>query len=203
MSDRTSARQPTPREDDWDEDESEPPHPTTSVVNAHALFRLLLILLAAWSIFEGVALATGAFSAVDAGTDRTAERMLGGMMIVLGGVYGMLAWRRGQYRLLLWVPFAAQIAIVVPLLFSFDRDRILLLVISSAFLVMMLYVWWQSRDIDDPYGTYDDDEYAEGDDEEGEDEDLADYADSDDEDDPPAKRASTQSRTARFRRREG
>jgi hypothetical protein len=174
------------------------------MINAHSLFRMLLILLALWSVFEGVALATGAFSAVDAGTDRTAERMLGGLMIVFGGIYAMLAWRRGQYRLLLWVPFAAQLAIVVPLLLSFDRNRVLLLVISSAFLALMLYVWWQSRDIDDPYDDLEDeDEYED-------DEELAEYADRDDEEPLAAERPPSAShgapaapRAGKFRRRDG
>ena len=128
-------------DDEEEVDEEEPQSFTTSVISAEGAFRVVLVLLTAWTLFEGFALATGAISAVDAGTDRTAERMLGGLMIVLGGVYAMIAWQRQRYRLLLWVPFAAQIAIVVPLSFSFDADRILLLVISSIFLVLMVYVW--------------------------------------------------------------
>ena len=155
----TSRTPPPPPLDDEEEEES-PLHSTTSVISAQGLFRLVLVILTVWTLFEGFALATGAFSAVDAGSDRTAERMLGGMMIVLGGVYAMLAWQRERYRLLLWVPFAAQAAIVAPLLFSFDADRLLLLVISSLFLVLMVYVWWRSREIDD----LDEDDEAEGED---------------------------------------
>ncbi len=212
MSHRTPSRREAPPEPEWDEEEEEDVVHTRSVIDAHSLFRILLILLTIWTVFEGVALATGAFSAVDAGTDRTAERMLGGLMIVFGGIYAMLAWRRGQYRLLLWVPFAVQLAIVVPLLLSFDGDRVLLLVISSAFLVLMLYVWWQSRDIEDPY-----DDYGEGEEEEDEEEDeedadaeLEEYADGEDEEEPPPpKRAPSSStppptqRAGRFRKRDG
>ena len=92
-------------------------------------------------------------------------------------------------------------AIVVPLLFSFDRDRILLLVISSAFLVLMVYVWWQSKDVEDPY--QDIDEEVE---DESEDADLERYADYGDEDEaPPRPRTSRAppSRAGRFRKREG
>ncbi len=178
------SRTPPPPPPDDEEEEESPLHSTTSVISAQGLFRLILIILTVWTLFEGFALATGAFSAVDAGSDRTAERMLGGMMIVLGGVYAMLAWQRERYRLLLWVPFAAQAAIVAPLLFSFDADRLLLLVISSLFLVLMVYVWWRSREIDD----LDEDEW----DEEGEEEDDDTYlAHLDEEDELPAPKPRT------------
>lgn len=179
------------------------------MISAYGLFRLILIILTVWTVFEGFALATGAFSAVDAGADRTAERMLGGLMIVLGGVYAMLAWQRERYRLLLWVPFAAQAAIVAPLLFSFDADRLLLLVISSVFLVLMVYVWWRSRDIDDP-------EDGEWDDEEDEDTYLAGLDDEDEVAVPTPRTSTTRAptpvpapsrdpsrRSGRFRKRDG
>lgn len=210
MSQRTPPRRPATPEPEWDEEEEEAAVHTTSVINAHSLFRILLILLTVWTVFEGVALATGAFSAVDAGSDRTAERILGGLMIVFGGIYAMLAWRRGQYRLLLWVPFAVQLAIVVPLLLSFDGDRVLLLVISSAFLVLMLYVWWQSRDIEDPYEDYEEEEEVEEEDEEDADAELEEYADGEEEEEPPPPRRAPSSapppptqRAGRFRKRDG
>lgn len=142
---------PPPADDDLDDEdeEFEPRGPVmVNVISAEGAFRLLLILLTIWTLFEGIALATGAFSPVDAGTDRTAERMLGGLMMVLGGVYAMIAWQRERYRLLLWVPFAAQLAIVVPLLIAFP-DGALLLVISGMFLALMCYVWWRSRELEE------------------------------------------------------
>jgi hypothetical protein len=125
---------------------------------------------------------------VDVGTDRTAERMLGGLMLVLAGVYATIAWHRERYRLLLWVPFAAQVAIVVPLLFALPGGE-LLLVISSVFLALMLYVWWQSRDIELGGNDYDEDE--DDDDEELDDE----------EDEEPVPPVSER-RTGKFRRRD-
>jgi len=150
---------PPPSDDDLDDEDEdlEPRGPVmVNVISAEGAFRLLLILLTVWTLFEGVALATGAFSPVDSGTDRTAERMLGGLMIVLGGVYAMIAWQREHYRLLLWVPFAAQLALVVPLLIAFP-DGALLLVISGMFLALMCYVWWRSRELEETI-DYDDDE---------------------------------------------
>ena len=101
-----------------DEDEADERGAFESVISSHGAFRALLVLLSVWTFFEGFALTTGVFDPVDVGTDRTAERMLGGLMLVLAGVYATIAWHRERYRLLLWVPFAAQVAIVVPLLFS-------------------------------------------------------------------------------------
>ncbi len=158
--------------DDFDtEDEAlEPRGPVmVNVISADGAFRLLLILLTVWTLFEGFALATGALSPVDPGTDRTSERILGGLMIVLGGVYAMIAWRREQYRLLIWVPFASQLAIVVPLLLSFP-DGALLLVISGMFLALMVYVWWRAREMEEA-GAYDDEDEDGGAEFEAEDED--------------------------------
>ena len=128
-----------------------------NVISAEGAFRLLLVLLTIWTLFEGFALATGALSPVDPGTDRTSERILGGLMIVLGGVYAMIAWRRDQYRLLLWVPFASQLAIVVPLVLSFP-DGAPLLVISGMFLALMCYVWWRAREMEQAMDFDDEDD---------------------------------------------
>jgi hypothetical protein len=163
-------RPPTPPGDqrfDAEEESPEARRPATgSVISADGAFRLLLILLTIWTFFEGFALATGALNPVEAGTDRTSERILGGLMIVLGGVYAMIAWRREQYRLLLWVPFASQAAIVVPLLLAFP-DGAPLLVVSGVFLALMVYVWWQARDWEEPEPF--EDEYEDEYEDEGED----------------------------------
>ena len=147
----TQRRPPVPSQDADlfdDEEEEAPSRATISMISAYGAFRAILIGLTIWTFFEGFALATGALSPVDAGADRSAERILGGLMIVLGGVYGMIAWQRERYRLLLWVPFATQLAIVVPLIFEFpDRDSMLLLLISAMFLALMCYVWWRSREM--------------------------------------------------------
>ena len=152
-----SAQIPPPALDDEDEEST---RAYDSVISAHGAFRLLLIALSVWTFFEGFALTTSIFSPVDVGAGRTAERMLGGLMLVLAGVYAMIAWQRERYRLLLWVPFAAQLAIVVPLLLAFP-DGALLLVISSIFLALMCYVWWRSRHIElgeDDWDEEDDDD---------------------------------------------
>jgi hypothetical protein len=180
----THAPAPEPEEEEDDAERSA----IETVLSSHGTFRFILIALAVWTLFEGFALTTSILSPVDVGTDRTAERMLGGLMLVLGGLYLMIAWHRERYRLLLWVPFAAQVAIVVPLLFALP-DGALLLVISSIFLGAMTYVWWQSRDVE-LGSSYDD----ASDDDEDWDEEL--------DAEPEPEPSSASRRSGRFRRRD-
>lgn len=188
-------RAPSPPPIDDDEEEPDERGAFESVISSHGAFRALLVLLAIWTFFEGFALTTGVFDPVDVGTDRTAERMLGGLMLVLAGVYATIAWHRERYRLLLWVPFAAQVAIVVPLLFALPGGE-LLLVISSIFLALMMYVWWQSRDIALAGDEYDEDE-------EGDDFDEEDEEEEDDDPAPPIQQArDSGKRAGKFRRRD-
>jgi hypothetical protein len=123
-----------------------------AVISAYGAFRLLIILLAIWSFLEGFALFTGSFSALTlGGQDRTAERVIGAQMIVLVPVYGLLIWRRDQYRLLIWVPYGAQLAIMLPTaigLLRGDTDGILLLFVSAFFFVLLFYFWWHSHPLD-------------------------------------------------------
>lgn len=121
-------------------------------IDAYGAFRLLIILLAIWSFIEGFALLTGSLDALTlGGKDRTAERIIGAQMMVMVPVYGLLAWRRQQYRLLIWVPYGAQLAIVLPLSWSVvqgDFSGFLLLVVSIIFFVLLFYFWWQSHPLD-------------------------------------------------------
>jgi hypothetical protein len=117
-----------------------------AVVSAYGAFRLLLGLLAAWSFFAGFALIIGALAF---GGDSLAERVIGAHMVVLSPVYGLLAWRRNEYRYFIWIPYAAQAAIVLPGLWALvvnqDGDGGLLLIISIIFLVLLVYLWTSSH----------------------------------------------------------
>ena len=66
--------------------------------------------------------------------------------------------------------------------------------ISSVFLALMLYVWWQSRDIELAGDDYDEDE---------DEEDLEDDEEYDEEPEPPAAQGRESARRAgKFRRRD-
>jgi hypothetical protein len=179
-----------------------------AVISAYGAFRVLLVLLAVWTFFEGFALFTGGVGALSfGGADRTAERVIGAQMVVFVPVYGLLAWQRERYRLLIWVPYFAQIAIVVPTAWALLRgktDGVLLLVVSGTFFVLLFYFWWHSHPLD----------FFEEDDEPGDDDDLEDEDDDDDAEEgapagaarrprPPMRGRDVVRRPGRFRRRDG
>ena len=194
---------------------SEPAKPAAqqsavSVISATGAFRVLLVLLAVWTFFEGFALFTGGLSALSlGGNDRTAEQIIGAQMICFVPVYGLVAWQRERYRLLIWVPYGAQLAIAVPVvwgvLFRGDTDGILLLIVSLTFGVLMFYFWWHSHPLDFFSGN-DEDEYDEDDDDPDEEDDEP----MDDEDDGegapsshrPTRARDVAKRPGRFRRRD-
>lgn len=176
-----------------------------AVVSAYGAFRLLLVLLAAWTVFAGFSLLTQGISALTFGADDSAtERVAGAYMLILAPIYGLIAWRREDFRLLLWLPYAAQLAIIVPLMwaiFSGDgdaNDGALMLVISVIFLVLLIYVWWSSHPIDffgpdeEEEAEYEDEEY----DPEAED---VEYQYEEDEE-PDAVGESEQARRRKYRR---
>jgi hypothetical protein len=114
---------------------------------------VLLVLLAVWSFFGGFSLLTQGVGQLSfGGQDDAAERVVGAYMILLSPVYGLIAWRRSEYRLLTWIPYAAQLAIVLPglweLLTDGQTDGALLLIVSIIFLVLLIYVWSSSHPLD-------------------------------------------------------
>lgn len=126
-----------------------------ALISAYGAFRLLIILLAIWSFVEGFALFAGRVDALTLGGDarnqRVAEQIIGAQMIVLVPLYALLAWRRDQYRVLMWVPYASQLAIILPLAFSALRghpDGIMLLIVSLIFFSLLVYLLWQSHPLD-------------------------------------------------------
>lgn len=140
---------------------SPPAKPTSArddavaVISAYGAFRLLLILMAIWSFFEGFALFFGRGEALTLGGSgeekRVAEQIIGAHMLILVPVYGLLAWRRDRYRALMWIPYAAQLAMVLPLGISLLRLQnvgVLLFVVSAVFLTLLVYFWWQSQPLE-------------------------------------------------------
>ncbi len=174
-----------------------------AVISAYGAFRLLIILLAIWSFIEGFALFTGGLNALTfGGGDRTAERVVGAQLIVFVPVYALLAWQRERYRLLIWVPYGAQLAIILPTLWSLlhgDTDGLLLLVVSSMFFALLFYFWWHSHPLDffqPGDGDSDEEEYDD------DDEDDDDEGDEDTEGEPPHERppGDGEARGRRYRR---
>lgn len=163
-----------------------------AVVSAYGAFRLLLGLLALWSFFAGFALIIGA---LHFGDDPLGQRVVGAHMIMLAPVYALLAWRRSAYRLFIWVPYAAQSAIVLPALWELvinqnvSGDDAPVFIVSIIFLVLLIYLWTSSH----PLGFFQPvpDEF--------DDEDLV---DEDADEDSPAALNDASARARRYRRSE-
>jgi hypothetical protein len=162
-----------------------------AVISAYGAFRVLMVLLAIWTFFAGFSLITQGVGALSFGnSSASAERVVGAQMMMLAPVYGLLAWRREDYRLLIWIPYAAQLAIVLPtvydLFISRDRDfqdGALMLIVSLIFFVLLVYFWFSSKPAEFFHP-------AEGDEEEELDADDAD-AEQDEHASPPPPRRTT------------
>ena len=127
-----------------------------AVISAYGAFRVLMVLLAIWTFFAGFSLITQGVGALSFGNNSaSAERVVGAQMMMLAPVYGLLAWRREDYRLLVWIPYAAQLAIILPtvydLFISRDRDfqdGALMLIVSLIFFLLLVYFWFSSKPAD-------------------------------------------------------
>jgi hypothetical protein len=171
------------------------------VVPASGVYRAVMIILAAWTIFEGLALATQGVPALSLGGGNAAERIIGAQMLMLVPVYALIVWRPEEYRYLRWIPYAAQIAIVLPMfwdvLITGDQDftdGALLFVVSAMFLGVLIYL----RTSTHPLAFFTPDE-PEDDALDEEDEDLVDDADLEEEEDEEEPE-EPQPRGRRYRR---
>ena len=139
-------------------DAAEEEEPPAAVISAQSVLRLLLGLLAVWTVFSGLALiffqdasAATIGGGLEGGEGAAAQRLLGVHLLVLAPIYGLLAWEPRRYRLLLWIPYAAQGGVVAATTFDIltgKRDFIdgaLPLIVASVFFVLLVYVWRAGR----------------------------------------------------------
>jgi hypothetical protein len=167
------------------------------VVPASGVYRAVIIILAAWTIFAGLALATQGVPALSLGGGNAAERIIGAQMLMFVAVYALIVWRPDEYRYLRWIPYAAQLAIVLPMfwdvLITGDQDftdGALLFVVSAMFLGVLVYLRTSARPLaffapDEP----EDDGALEDEEDEIDDEDeFADQGDEEPEDPQPRGR---------------
>jgi hypothetical protein len=131
----------------------------SAVISAQSTLRLLVGLLALWTMLSGLALtffqdasAATIGGGLKGGEGEAAQRLLGVHLLVLAPIYGMLAWEPQRFRLLLWVPYAAQIGVVVAMAFDLVTgardftDAALPLIVALTFLVLLLYVTFGARE---------------------------------------------------------
>jgi len=142
-------------------------HAATGVVTNYGAFRVILIVLAIWSFFEGFALFTGGLAGLSFGGSRSAQAAVGGHMIIMSALYALLAWQRERYRLLVWTPFAGQLALIIPTFFALisgNAHGLLLLIISCIFFVLLVYFWWERPMTPGPLPGDDDEAFMDEDD---------------------------------------
>jgi hypothetical protein len=160
----------------------------TDVLPASGVYRAVIILLAVWTIFAGLALVTQGVPALSLGANDAAERIIGSQMLMLVPIYALIVWRPDENRLLRWIPYAAQLSIVVP--FFWDSlitgkhtftDGALLFIASAVFLGVLVYLRSSAHplgffsagpddeeDVDDDYDDEDAEFVEESDDQEPE-----------------------------------
>jgi len=124
--------------------------PETSI-STRLLTRILIALIAVWSLLAGIALVFfqgSGSSALGAGvTDVAGQRLLGAHLIVLAPAYALLAWHSERYQGLLWLPFALQLAVFFAVGYSIligDRefgDGVIAIAVSAIFIGLLGFVW--------------------------------------------------------------
>ena len=122
-----------------------------TVISTKLLMRILIALIAAWSLLAGCALVFfqgSGSSALGAGvSDVAGQRLLGAQLIVLAPVYGLLAWRSERYHGLIWLPFASQLAVFFSVGYSIligdtdFGDGVIAVMVSAIFIGLMGFVW--------------------------------------------------------------
>ncbi len=126
----------------------------SAVISAESALRLVIGLLAMWTLLSGLALtffqdasAATIGGGLEGGQGEAAQRLLGVHLLVLAPIYVLLAWDPRRFRLLLWVPYAAQGGVVAATAFDLLttsrklQDGALPLIVATIFLVLLIYVW--------------------------------------------------------------
>lgn len=122
-----------------------------TVISTKLLTRILIALIAGWSLLAGLALVFfqgSGSSALGAGVaDVAGQRLLGAHLIVLAPVYGMLAWRSERYHGLIWLPFVSQLAVFFSVGYSIligdteFGDGVIAVTVSAIFIGLLGFVW--------------------------------------------------------------
>ena len=122
-----------------------------ATISTRLLMRVIVGLIALWSLVAGIVLV--AFHGASAGAlgagvdDEAGQRLLGAHLIILVPAYLLLVWRPEQYLGLLWLPFAAQMAVLLAVGYSIIggvtdfEDGIIAVAVSAIFIGLLSFVW--------------------------------------------------------------
>jgi hypothetical protein len=122
-----------------------------ATVSTQILFRLVIILIAAWDVVAGlilIAFQGAGTSALGAGVeDEAGQRLLGAHLLILVPVYFLLALKPQKYIGLIWLPFAAQSAVVLVVGYNMLKgdtevgDGLLAFAVSLIFVALLGFLW--------------------------------------------------------------
>ncbi|MPZ48584.1 MAG: hypothetical protein GEU75_04595 [Dehalococcoidia bacterium] len=125
--------------------------PSDAAISARVLTRIIILLIAAWSLVCAAVLIGfhGATAgALGAGVeDEAGQRLLGAHLLILVPAYLLLAWRPERYQTFLWLPLASQAATAFAVTYSILTgetsfgDGVLAAAVSSIFVVLLGFVW--------------------------------------------------------------
>ena len=120
-------------------------------ISTRVLTRIIVGLIAAWSLVYGIVLAffhDASTGALGAGVEDVAgQRLVGAHMLLLVPVYMVIAWHPERYPMLHWLPFAGQLAVFFAVGYSIlsgtigVSDGILPVAVSSIFLGLLAFIW--------------------------------------------------------------
>jgi len=120
-------------------------------ISTRLLTRILILLVAIWSLLSGlvmVAFQGAAAAALGAGVaDVAGQRLVGAHLLVLAPAYLIIAWRPERYTTLLWLPLAGQLAVCITVGYSIltgeteFEDGILPVVVGGMFVALLAFVW--------------------------------------------------------------
>ena len=127
------------------------PGPANTTISTRLLTRIIIGLIAVWSLVAGIVLVgfhgAGA-GALGAGVaDEAGQRLVGAHMLVLVPAYLLLIWQPEHYRALLWLPFAAQLATAGAVGYSMltgdiaFSDGALPVAVGGIFAGLLAFVW--------------------------------------------------------------
>jgi hypothetical protein len=141
--------------------------PAAASISTRLLLRVIVLLIAIWSLLEGTVLV--GFHGVGSGalgagvSDLSGQRLVGAHLLVLVPAYVFIAWRIDRYAGFIWLPFAAQTAFALTVAYAIIigdtdfGDGVLAAAVSAIFAGVLGFVWiTEQRSVANASLTYDD-----------------------------------------------
>jgi hypothetical protein len=121
-----------------------------ATISTRLLTRIVIALIAFWSLLAGIVLvgfrgsASGALGAGIA--DDAGQRLVGAHLLLLVPAYLLIAWRIDRYASFIWLPIAHQFAVVIAVGYSILNgdtefgDGILAVTVGIIFIILLGFI---------------------------------------------------------------